>query len=81
MAGKKRRTRRIMEPHEADEKTPCESCRIDLLILKRAHELTVEQGHATNIVQSLQNEAALEAMWRRPSKRQPFKQKKQKPTP
>ena len=35
-----------VDPHEPNETTPCESCRIDLLILKRAHELTVEQGHA-----------------------------------
>jgi hypothetical protein len=62
MAAKKPRTRRIMEPHEANETTPCESCR------KRAHELTAGQGHARNTVESLKRERELEAMRRR----QPF---------
>ena len=66
-----------VDPHDPNETTPCESCRIDLLILQRAHELTAEQGHATNIIESLKQERELEAMW----ERRPKRAKKQKPTP
>ena len=58
-----------VDPHEADETTPCESCLIDLRILQRARELKAEQGHAMNIVESLQQEDELELMWSRPPKR------------
>jgi hypothetical protein len=61
-----------VDPHEVDETTPCESCLIDLRILQRALELEAEQGHATNIVESLQQEDELEAMWtRRPKRAKP----------
>jgi hypothetical protein len=62
------RDRRV-DPHDADEKTPCVSCRIDLRILQRARELEAEQGHAMNIVESLRQEDELEAMWRRRGRR------------
>jgi hypothetical protein len=70
------RRRRIpdprVDPHEANETTPCEFCQIDLRILQRARELEAEQGHATNIVESLQQEDELEAMWtRRPKRAKP----------
>lgn len=58
-----------VDPHDPAETTPCESCRIDLMILKRAEELTAEQGHARNIMESLKQERELEAMWRRRSRR------------
>ena len=51
--------------HDPNETTPCESCEIDLLIMKRAHELTAEQGHAKNIMESLKQEVELEAMFQR----------------
>ena len=58
-----------VDPHEADETTPCESCLIELRILQRARELKAEQGHAMNIVESLQQEDELESMWSRRPKR------------
>jgi hypothetical protein len=58
-----------VDPHEADETTPCESCLIELRILQRARELEAEQGHAMNIVESLQQEDELESMWSRRPKR------------
>jgi hypothetical protein len=58
-----------VDPHEVDETEPCESCRIDLMILRRAHELQAEQGHARNIAESLEQEQELERMWRRRARR------------
>ena len=58
-----------VDPHEADETTPCESCLIELRILQRARELEAEQGHAMNIVESLRQEDELESMWSRRPKR------------
>ena len=58
-----------VDPHDPSETTPCESCRIDLMILQRASELEAEQGHARNIMESFRQEWALEAMWRRRPKR------------
>jgi hypothetical protein len=52
-----------VDPHDPNETTPCESCRIDLMILQRARELEAEQGHARNIIESLQHEQELEKMW------------------
>lgn len=66
-----------VDPHEAHETTPCESCQMDLRILQRAQELTAEQGDSRNIMDSFRQEQELEAMWRRRSKRP----KKQKQTP
>jgi hypothetical protein len=67
------RKRRVPDPrvdsHEADETTPCEFFLIELRILQRARELEAEQGHAMNIVESLQQEDELESMWSRRPKR------------
>jgi hypothetical protein len=69
MAGKRRQPDPRVDPHDPNETTPCESCRIDLHILGRARPLEAEQGHARNIVVSLRQESELEAMLSRRARR------------
>ncbi len=75
MASKKRRTRRIEEPHESGEAEPCEDCRAELALLRRAQELQEQEGLTgrdlvDGVMASLQHESELESMWRRKSKKQ-----------
>jgi len=73
MAEKKRRSRRT-ERHEPGESVPCEDCRAEIVLLRRAQELKDQEGlEGRELVEgtltSLEREQELEAMWRRRAKK------------
>jgi hypothetical protein len=64
--------KRRISTHEPNETEPCEECRAEIALLQRAQELKDEglEGRALveGVLTSLENEQALERMWRRRAK-------------
>jgi hypothetical protein len=73
MAEKKRRSRRT-EMHEPGESVPCDDCRAEIALLRRAQELKEQEGLegrelVEGVLTSLEHEQQLEAMWTRRAKK------------
>ena len=66
--------KRRISTHQPDETEPCEECRAEIALLRRAQELKEQQGLegrelVESVLTSLEREQELEAMWRRRAKK------------